>query len=168
MPKPTRIYWDSCAWLGLINGEKDKRRELEIVYGHAQQGKCELWTSTLTMVECRRVASEKYDPRPLSEEHEQTIKNLFDQPFVKPIPLAMDIAERARGIWRSTPGIKQFQDAIHVASALRWSVPVLHTYDNDDLLHLDGSFDCNDGTTLKICYPDETTDGPLFAKSKKG
>lgn len=165
MAKAVRLYWDSCAWLGLLNGEADKRRELEIVYGHAKQGRYELWTSTIAMIECRRLASEHQDRKPLSEENEKIIADLFMQPCVKPIPLAVDIADAARKLWRSTPKLRPFQDAVHVASALRWNVETMHTYDNDDLLHLDGQLQCRNGNSLTIIYPDETTDGPLFAKA---
>lgn len=168
MAKAVKLYWDSCAWLGLINGEADKRRELEIVYGHAKQGKYQLWTSTLSIVECRRLSSELNQSKPLGEENEKLIGDFFLQPFVMPVPVALDIAESARKIWRSTPGLKKYQDAVHLASALRWDAPVLHTYDHDDLLHLDGKFKCKNGDVLKICYPDETTDGPLFAKAHHG
>ncbi|MGW8135549.1 type II toxin-antitoxin system VapC family toxin [Sphingomonas zeae] len=164
MAKPVRIYWDSCAWLGLINGEPDKRRELEIVYGNARQGKYELWTSTLSIVEVRRLRSEQHDPKPLSEDNRNTLRDLFRQPFVKPIPLALDIAEEARDLFRRTKGLGKFPDAVHLASALRWNSSVLHTYDNQDLLHLSMKFDCRNGEKLAISYPDETTDGPLFAR----
>ena len=167
MAKVPKLYWDSCAWLGLLNGEADKKRELEIVYGQSRQGQFEIWTSTLSMIECRRLKSEEHEAKPLTAENAQTIKDIFSQPFVKPIPLDVQISEMSRTIWRSTPGLGKFQDAVHVASAIRWNVPILHTYDRDDLLHLDGSFDCLDGATLTICYPDQTTDGELFAKSKK-
>lgn len=168
MAKAVKLYWDSCAWIGLINGESDKRRELEIVYEHARQGKYELWTSTLSMVECRRLESETNATKPLSDENEKTISDLFLQSFVKPIPMTLDIAESARKIWRVTPGLKKYQDAVHLASAIRWDTLVLHTYDRDDLLHLDGAFKCKNGEALQICYPDETTDGPLFAKAHHG
>lgn len=164
MAKPVRIYWDSCAWLGLINGEADKKRELEIVYGSARQGKYELWTSTLSIVEVRRLKSERYDTKPLSEDHRNTLRDLFRQPFVKPIPLAQDIAEDARDLFRRTEGLGKFPDAVHLASALRWNASVLHTYDNQDLLHLSMRFDCRNGEKLPISFPDETTDGPLFAR----
>ena len=168
MAKAVKLYWDSCAWLGLINGEVDKRRELEIVYEHAKQGKYQLWTSTLSVVECRRLATEDKLPKPLSDENEKTINDFFLQPFVMPIPVSLDIAESARKIWRATVGLGKYQDAVHLASALRWDTPVMHTYDREDLLHLDGRFKCKNGETLKICYPDETTDGPLFAKAHLG
>lgn len=167
MPKsPLKLYWDSNAWLGLLNGEADKKRELQIVYGHAKKGHYELWTSTWSYMECRRLKSEADLPRPLDPANEKIIADIFRQPCVKPIPVTQDIAELARTTWRETPGLGSYQDAVHLVSALRWNVPVMHTYDRDDLLHLTGSFTCKDGTPLIICYPDETTDGPLFAHAK--
>lgn len=163
--KPIRLYWDSCAWLGFLNGEDDKKRELEIIYSAARDGRFEIWTSTLSMVEVRRTAAEKHEPKPLSDENNGKIRQLFEQRFVFSIPLAQDIADNARELFRTTPGLGKFQDAVHLASALRWSVPILHTYDNDDLLHLSGKFKCRNGELITICYPNETTDGPLFKKN---
>lgn len=166
MTKVVRIYWDSCAWLGFLNGEPDRKREFEIIYGNARQGLCELWTSTLAVVEVRRFDHEKHQAKPLSDEHHAKIRDLFRQPFVKPATLSLEIAESARTLVRETPGLKKFQDAIHLATALRWSVAVLHTYDNDDLTHLTESFSCRNGEKLPICYPNETTYGPLFKAAK--
>lgn len=166
MADPVKLYWDSCAWLGFLNGEPDKKRELEIVYGGARRGHYELWTSTLSMVEVRRLENEKHAPKPLDDANNKIIGDLFWQPFVKPIPLAQDIAEDARVLFRTTPGLGKFQDAIHLASALKWNIEVMHTYDNDDLLHLDGKLSCKNGSPLQICYPDETTEGPLFSRAR--
>jgi predicted nucleic acid-binding protein len=162
--KVVRIYWDSCAWIGFLNGEPDKKRELVIVYGNARQKLYEIWTSTIAMVEVRRLADEKQNPKPLGDGNHKKIEDLFRQPFVKPIPLAVDIADHARTLFRATRGLGKWQDAVHLASALRWNADVLHTYDNDDLLHLTEQFTCRNGTRLRICYPNETTDGPLFSK----
>jgi predicted nucleic acid-binding protein len=167
MPKPLKLYWDSCAWIGLLNGEADKNRELGIVYSLAQKGNYELWTSTISMVEVRRLRNEKDDPKPLSEENLKVIDSLFRQPFVKPVPLSVDIAEDARKLFRVTSGLGKWQDAIHLASALKWNAATLHTYDNEDLLKHTYMFTCRNGEKLPICYPDETTDGPLFAKANR-
>jgi predicted nucleic acid-binding protein len=165
--KLVKLYWDSCAWLGLLNGEADKKRELEIVYSHAKKGHYEIWTSTISMTEVRHLKDEKSDPKPLSQENLRIISNIFRQPFVKPIPVAVDIAEHARELIRTTPGLGKWQDAIHLASALRWNIPMLHTYDSEDLIHLSARFQCRNGERLLISYPDETTDGPLFAKTTR-
>lgn len=167
MAKVVRVYWDSCAWLGLLNGEVEKKRELEIVYTNARNGHCELWTSTLSMVEVRRLKLEQYDPKPLKADHLKLIANLFRQPFIKPVPLSVDIADRARELWRTAEGLNKWQDSIHLASALHWNVDVLHTYDQDDLLHLSMLLECRNGEKLNICYLNETTDGPLFVRRNK-
>ena len=52
----------------------------------------------------------------------------------------------------------------HLASALRWNILIFHTYDADDLIHLNLKFRCRNNEPLLITYPDETTEGPLFAK----
>lgn len=166
MPKPIKLYWDSCAWIGLLNGEAGKKRELEIVYGNARQGLCEIWTSTIAFVEVNRLKEEYGKEKPFSQENEQKIRDLFKQPFVKPIPLDILIADRSRELVRETVGLGKFKDAIHAASALKWNIPIMHTYDRDDLLHLSGTLACQNGIRLTICYPDETTDGPLFAQAK--
>lgn len=119
------------------------------------------------MVEVRRLANEEKPARPWSEDNQKKIEDLFRQPFVKPVPLAVDIADHARTLYRMTLGLGKWQDAIHLASALRWNADVMHTYDNDDLLHLTEKFTCRDGTRLRISYPDETTDGPLFSKIRR-
>lgn len=168
MAKPLKVYWDSCAWLGLLNGEPKRKRELEIVYNNARSGYYELWTSTLSMVEVRRLKVENFSQKPMAEANEIKIKSIFRQPFVKPIPVAVDIAEHARQLFRETAGLGKWQDSVHLASALRWNSEVMHTYDNDDLVHLNLVFTCRNGIKLPICHPDETTDGPLFAKKANG
>ena len=101
---------------------------------------------------------------PMTSEKERS----NNQPFIKPVALAADIAEEARTLWRGTVGLKKWQDAVHLASALRWNIETMHTYDHQDLIHLSGKLSCRNGKPLHICYPDETTDGPLFAKSQAG
>lgn len=168
MPKPVRLYWDSCAWLGFLNGEPDKKQQLQIIYDNARKGNYQIWTSTISMVEVNRLKTERDAKKPYDDENGQKITQLFQQAFVFTIPLSVDIAEHARQIYRNTSRLRKWQDAVHLASALRWSVTVLHTYDHKDLLHLDGQFSCANGDPLKICYPDETTHGPLFGKGVNG
>lgn len=167
MAKVIKLYWDSCAWLGLLNGEAAKKRELELVYGFARQGHYEIWTSTLAMVEVRRFNDEVNVQKPLSDEKLKIIRDIFRQPFVKTIPLSFEIAEQARELVRITQGLSKWPDAVHVASALRWNIETMHTYDAEDLLHLSDKLNCKNGQPLKICYPNETTDGPLFNNAAK-
>lgn len=167
MAKPKRYYWDSCAFLGLLNGEANKRRELEIVYSAAKRGEAEIWTSAITLVEVNHLASEAGTPKPFPPENDDIIAALLEQPFIKIVPVDLETGREARKLLRSTPGLKKRPDAIHIASALRWPVEAMHTYDRADLLHLSGQKTAKDGSKLLICYPDETTDGPLFAKTRE-
>jgi len=161
-----KVYWDSCAWLGLINGEQDRKRELQAVYDQARQGVVELWTSTLSIVEANRLVAEMQQPKPIPPDSIQALDEMLFQRFVKLVPVDTDIARRARGLLRETPKLGKKPDAIHLASAMRWNVAILHTYDGNDLVHLDGKFHCDDGTPLTICEPSDPTAGGLFAKAK--
>lgn len=164
MAEPVRIYWDSCAWLALINEEAGRKPDVDAVYTQARNGNIELWTSNVSIVEANRLEAEMQLSKPVPAGGLAVIDAILFQPFVKLIPVDTDIAVRARNIIRETPGLKIKADAIHLASALRWSIPILHTYDRDDLTHLDGQFVCEDGTNLTICHPkDPFQDEGLFA-----
>lgn len=167
MAKLKRFYWDSCAWLGLLNGEDDKKRELEIIYKGAQNGHYELWTSTFSLVEANRYDTEKNRAKPLEPDNLRMIEEFFEQAFIKLIPLDMEIAKSARRLYRETPGLGKKADAVHLASALRWPVNAMHTYDGCDLLHLSGKLVGRSGEALLICTPDEEASGSLFAHAKK-
>lgn len=164
MPKHAPLYWDACAWLGLINGEEGKRHELEIIYNFAKKGNTDIWTSTYTLMEVRRLKDDS-DRKPWPAENLAKIQAFFDQPFVKLIPVDTRIAYDAQRLFRETQGLSKAPDAVHLASALWWSITTMHTYDYDDLIHLSGKFTCRNGKPPNICEPMETTHGPLFAKT---
>jgi hypothetical protein len=66
---------------------------------------------------------------------------------------------------RETVGLKKKPDAIHLASAMRWDLHTLHTYNGSDLKHLSGSIFCGDGTPMTISDPlDPFAEGGLFAQ----
>ncbi|OYX67702.1 MAG: hypothetical protein B7Y95_22535 [Rhizobiales bacterium 32-66-11] len=168
MAKAKRVYWDSCAWLGLLNKEGGRKRPLENIYNGGRGGLYELWTSTYSLVEAYRYEHEAGKPKPWSTENLDLIKAFFNQPFIKLLPVDMEIADIARKLVRETPKLSKRPDAVHLASAIRWSLDEMHTYDGSDLLHLSGKFVTKAGTPIKICVPDEASDGPLFAVLGKG
>lgn len=166
MTKPPRFYWDACAWLGLLNVELPKHRELEIVWHRAARGDCRIWTSALSRAEVFKKRCEDADPKPLSEENDKIIEEMLDQPFVKTAALNRDIGNLSRRLRRQFPGIRKLPDAIHLATAMHWNCDQLHTYDSIDLLALNGLVRRRDGAHLEICLPDVASDGPLFAVNK--
>lgn len=162
MADPAKIYWDSCAWLGLVNGEPDKLPSLHGVYGQARCGLIEIWTSTMAVVEANRLATEMHLPRPIPPESIAKIDGLLFQPFVKLINLDQIIAKRARKIIRETPGLSKKPDAVHLASAIIWNIPIFHTYDHADLVRLNGSIYCMDGKLMEITEARDPFNEGLF------
>lgn len=167
MADPVKIYWDTCAWLALINEEAGRKPDVDAVYSQARAGRVELWTSNMSIVEANRLEAEMQQAKPIPPDSLAILDGLFFQPFVKLVPVDTDIAKRARKLIRETPRLRVKADAIHLASAMRWSIPVLHTYDGSDLTHLDGKIICEDGTRMTICYPkDPFQDEGLFADAR--
>ena len=82
-------------------------------------------------------------------------------------PVDMTIGREAQRIIRETPNLGKPKDSIHLASALRWNVEALVTYDGNDLLHLNQKLQCRDESNLSICTADEITDGELFSHARK-
>lgn len=157
---PDKVYWDACAWLGLINAEPGKVPALEYYFGLARRGQLEIWTSALSYVEVYHIASETL---PYEKDGVDSIKEVIQAPFVKTIALDMEIGTKARGLRRSH-NLKA-ADAVHIASALIKSVSPLHTWDHDDILPLNNALSCKDLTKLRIIIPEipPPAPGTLFA-----
>ncbi len=166
MAKTERFYWDACAWLGLLNNESAKHRELAIIWKRAENGECEILTSTVSQVEVFKKKCEREDPKPLSPENDAIIAEMFEQPHVVLAQLDPIVAEKARALLRAHPELKKAPDAIHLATALFHNCEAMHTYDSDNLIGLSGQLNCRNGTPLEICIPDASVDGPLFGKPK--
>ena len=167
MAELRRIYWDSCVWLGLINGEPKKKRAVEYTYNAAKTGSHEIWTSTLSHVEVFRIKGEEKNPKPYATGMLDKIEEMFEQDFIKLVPVDLEVAKLARRLLRENDGLTKRPDAVHLASAIRWSIDSLHTYDGNDLLHLDGKLKTKTGTVLRITLPDDPPDGPLFQTQPK-
>lgn len=162
-----RVYWDACAWLGLVNGEAERKTDLKSIYQQARDGQVEIWTSVISVVQANRLKAELGSPKPISPDSISALDDVFFQPFVKLVALDVPISRDARKLVRETPNLSKKPDAIHLATALFWSVPVMHTYDGNDLLHLDGKMACRDGSRLRIIEPSDIGDGGLFDKSRQ-
>lgn len=63
------------------------------------------------------------------------------------------------------PALKKPNDAIHLASALWYSVDTFHTYDREDLLPLNGILECRNGKRLTVCKPPDRPPSPPRAAS---
>ena len=106
-------------------------------------------------------------PKPISAESISKIDGLLFQPFVKLINLDQIVAKRARKVIRETPGLGKKPDAVHLASAIMWNISLFHTYDRADLLHLDGSIFCIDGSQMEITEARDPFNEGLFDERRQ-
>jgi predicted nucleic acid-binding protein len=156
-----RVYWDANAWLGLINRELGKVRALEIIYNAAKKSEVEIWTSVISFAEVYKMKDDPQAPRPL-EEQNKIIAAVLEQQFIQLVEVNAIIGMASRHLLQKHPTLKKPYDAIHLASAAHWNLHALHTYDNENLLPLNGQIKRRDGRALEIIKPDADADGPLF------
>ena len=159
IPMIKRVYWDACAWLGLLNGEDGKARELGVVWQKAKIGDVEILTSAFCIAEVYKVKCESGQTG-LSSANDTMIDNLFDQNWVVVAQVDLAIARLAKFLLRTHVKLKKPSDGIHLATAIHWNADQLHTWDKSDLLGLV----CNraDGEPLEICKPSMIDGEHLF------
>jgi predicted nucleic acid-binding protein len=80
-------------------------------------------------VEVFRLRSETNLLKPYDTANLDKIEEAFEQDFIKLVPVDAEVAKWARRLRREHPHLSKGPDAIHLASALRWSIETLHTYE---------------------------------------
>lgn len=159
-------YWDAAMWIGLINREKRRIQDIQYFYDLAQKKKAQILTSTITFVEVFRLHSEQRTEKPLPPDTIDIFEKALRQDCVTLITLDMEVAQSARNLRRELADFEGAADAIHLASALRWSAEVMLTYDAAHLLAQSNKLRCRAGHLLPIVEPQEPKDDiPLLAKS---
>jgi len=162
-----RVYWDSCAWIGLIRGEADKVIACQYVLDEAKAGRIQIWTSALTIAEVYKVKCGGAQTA-LPADKEQAFLDLLSQDFVVRVAVTVEIATFARALLRQY--LNKPNDAIHLATAALNNLDEFHTYDKNDILPLDGKIKRVDGELLKVKRPPEPPPGtalPMFDDKKK-
>lgn len=148
------VYWDSCAWIGLINEEPDKRDACRAVWTEIVDGKTELHTSVAAITEVYRVACEKGRAKPLETAEDAKINTFMRQSFVNYSLLDEHTALLAKKLLREHHEISKPMDGVHLATAILRNVDELHTYDGADLTGLSGKVKRIDGNALIIRAPE--------------
>jgi len=152
------VYWDSCAFIGLLNREPDKINACSDVWVEAQNGYTTIYTSYLAFTEVYKVKC-SVPGTALTIEEDKRIEQVLQQRWIRPVIVDERIAIGARRLLRRfSPEFKKPVDGIHLATAAILNVDEMHTFDGSDLLKLDGKVQKEDGTMLKICLP--STSGP--------
>jgi len=151
-----RIYWDSCAWLGLINDEENKWPGCQYVMSLAHKGDVEILASTLVLAEVYKTRC--HNPyKVIAEEKDILLEDYFSENFIIIASVDLKVTIRARQLLRyySDKGLKKPQDAIHLATAIIHDADEFHTFDGSDLLCLNGIVKTEGGKLLSIQKPSE-------------
>lgn len=130
---PTKRLWDSCIVIGYLAGYPDLKQECEQIIEDAKRDNVELWVSALATIETAYL--EGYS----DADAEARIREFFRRRYVIPVGIDAPLATIARDLVRrhrnSTPKIRP-KDAVHLATAIQWKLPVIETTD-DGLLNFD-------------------------------
>jgi predicted nucleic acid-binding protein len=153
-----RRYWDSSAFLAWLLPEAEREDACRSVLRAAEEGELQLVTSALTLTEVIKL---KGKPE-LKKAQEAKIANFFQNEYIILRNVDRFIALAAqRLVWEYELAPK---DSIHVATALRWKIPVLDTFD-DGLIALSGKLALDEGNpaspTLQIGIPHVPMQLPL-------
>ena len=150
MPDARKAYVDSCVYLAYVNNESAKMPDIDAVFAEAGRKEIELWTSVVTISEVAFAKLEQDGKLP----DEATMVRI-DALWLPPAPTKLiefyeAIARDARDVVRLAlpDGRKPLKpmDAIHVATAKRWGIETIYTYD-------DGMIEWAPDLGMTIMYP---------------
>ena len=130
--KAPRFYWDTCVFLSGIERVPDRVAVIEKLLDDADEGRIEIFTSTVSITEVAFAKFEKTQ-RALEPEVAEKIAQLWIPPSpIKLVEFHELIAFAARDLVRlAMPNEWSLKplDAIHLATAQRIGVEAFHTYD---------------------------------------
>lgn len=129
MAVPRRL-WDSCIVLGYLSGQQDIKTDCDKIIEQAKRGELEIMVSTIASAEVA------YLPGLSPSDSELKIQEFFSRGYVIPAAFDISLTKTVRRLIREYKGLKP-SDAIHIATALQWQIPIIETTD-PDLLALNG------------------------------
>lgn len=138
MPKRSsapRAVVDSSCWVALLEDEEDRAEHVQRMLERAEAGEEQLLVSTITIGEVLK-GPKASDPV-MSEEQERTFEDFLEAPYITLVSVDPAVARRARDIRREHRKLPT-PDAVQMATAFVAGAGRLYTYDEDDLLPLDG------------------------------
>ena len=155
---PSKVYWDSCCFIGLLQQEQDKVAALTDLSQKAAADDLVIVTSALAIAEVCKLPDTGLQP----EDQAQKILAFFENPYIVVRSLDRMIAERANMIARQQ-GVKP-PDAIHLATGILTGCEVFYTYDskkgtNKGLLKHNGAAWVQ---PMRIEQPPDPATGTLF------
>ncbi len=118
-----KIYWDSDAFLGWFQEDVGKADLCRHTLERARNGEVLIVTSTLGIAESLWLRGQTKIPKDRAE----LVRKFFRRSYIRTHNVTRKIAEDAQDlVWDKDIAPK---DAIHVATALSLSIPVIETFD---------------------------------------
>jgi predicted nucleic acid-binding protein len=155
--KPRRIYWDSCAWIALIQDEvirdpatgqitENRGQICRAVIDAAKAGTLEIVTSTFALVEVCKCPGNGSSPA-------LDLAGFFENPWILRITVDTEVAAVGRHLMLAGHAGLKPPDAVHLASALVTErVEEAQTFDGA-LLKLNGQIFGPSGDLMPIYKP---------------
>ena len=123
MPSKPSIYWDSCVFLDRLKRRPDRISILEATTDVAAAGEFIIVTSSVAIAEVIKLPEIGLT----TSEQIATIEAFFENAWLS-VRIVDEVIAKTAASLRRDYGIKTC-DALHVATALRYGVPILYTYD---------------------------------------
>ena len=122
----TRRLWDSSVVIGYLTGDQRIHSVCSQIIQQAERGNIEILVSQLAKSECAYIGGES------DSGSERIIREFFGREYINSVNLDDAISGIVRGLirkYRGSPSIKPL-DAIHLATAIQWNIPIFETTDN--------------------------------------
>ena len=128
MASPQRRLWDTSVIVDFLEGTERSKPHVPLIIEEAKRGDTEIMVSAFAEVEVVKPNGV------LTEKQEEMIREFFSRPYVIRAQVDARVAAIARQITRMTSLASDMKtvkpkDAVHVATAVRWDVPVVECYD---------------------------------------
>ena len=165
MPAARRV-WDACVILDYLAGKPRAAPHCESIVQAGRTGDVEIVVSTFVQVEVA-----KFDPLLPDVAVEDQIQRFFRQRFVISASIDSHVASIGRQIVRefdgSDSGFRKVTptDAVQVATALRWGVPLFESYDRDLITYINAFIHRLPGTLI-LQEPDSTGLAPAASQPR--
>lgn len=128
MPTPHQRVWDTSVIIDFLEGNQRAEPHVPLIIEQAKRGEAQIVVSSFAEVEVVKIDGV------LTNDQEEMITEFFGRSYVVRAQLDARVAAIARRITRDSslaPNMQTIKpkDAVHVATAARWNIPIFECYD---------------------------------------
>ena len=135
MPDKPAVTIDTSPWISVLDQEPDRAEHVLRLLEQAERNEIRVFVSTVTITET--VKGPSASDMLMSIDQERVFNDFMDNAFITLVSVDPVVAKRGRDLRRQFRWLKT-PDALIVATALATGSEALYTYDERDLLRLNG------------------------------